>query len=58
MEEKDKVTMDERYKELWREGYRTEAIFKKIAVEYGYSVHTLYKIMNVKELKKEAITNV
>lgn len=43
--------LENRYRELWDEGYRPAVIFGILAKEFKLSTHTLYKILDVKELK-------
>jgi hypothetical protein len=48
------LKMEERYIELWKSGFRPDPILHKLAGEFGYSHHTLYKLLDVKSLKRRA----
>ena len=45
--------MEGRYKELWKQGLRSNVIFRKLADEYKLSFHTVQKMLDVRKLKKE-----
>lgn len=46
--------IEDRYLELYSEGYRPPVILEKLTEEFGMSYHVLYKRLDVKDLKKRA----
>jgi hypothetical protein len=46
--------VEERYIEHYCNGLRIGVIFDKLTDEFGISYHSLYKRLNVKELKQKA----
>ena len=54
--EQRKQKMEDRYRELWRDGFRANVIFTKLANEFNLSFHTVQKMLDIRKLKKE-LTN-
>ena len=46
--------LEERFMELYLQGYRTGVILETMKSETGYSVHTLYKKLAIEDLKEKA----
>lgn len=46
--------MEDRFVELYAAGFRTGVIMEKMSEEFERSVDTLYRRMNLTELKKQA----
>ena len=51
--EQRKQKMEDRYRELWEDGFRANVIFTKLANEFSLSFHTVQKMLDVRKLKKE-----
>lgn len=46
--------LNRRFIQLYLDGYRTGFILDRMEGEFGYAVNTLYKKLNIEDLKNEA----